>query len=313
MPAVSESIATQECAPVAAPTTKKSRAPRPARAAGTNRSAHEWRVYAAIAVAVAIAWQLGKLPMFDPRTETGYWVGVVGGSMMLLLFAYPLRKRFAFMARLGTTRLWFVVHMVLGVFGPVIVLAHSGFHIGSLNAGVALVSMLVVALSGVAGRFIYLHVHRGLGGEHETLQNLQAQLGLLDDSAVGGLAFAPQAQAAMRDLHRHVGQPQDRFSEHLRRLTVMPLQLMACRRDIRAEVRRQIRRLAEAEGWPPETLERRLRKALGLVDEHVAAVQRVAQFAAYARALSFWHVLHVPFVVMMVVCAIVHVVAVHAY
>lgn len=311
MPAVTETIAAQERPAAEAP--PRARASRPARPASTRRSAHEWRVYAGIAVAVAIAWQLGQLPAFDPRTESGYWIGVAGGSMMLLLFAYPLRKRFSVLARLGTTRLWFVVHMVIGVLGPVLVLAHSGFRIGSLNAGVALVSMLVVALSGVAGRFIYLHVHRGLGGERETLQTLQTQLGLLDDTAEGGLAFAPRAQAAMRDLHRHVGDPGDRWREHLRRLTVLPLQLMAGRRSIRAEVRRQTRRLAEVEGWPPEALERRTRKALGLVDEHVAAVQRVAQFAAYVRALSFWHVLHVPFVVIMVVCAIVHVVAVHAY
>lgn len=311
MPAASETLTTQKQAPQELPA--KARASSGARRSAGSRSAHEWRVYASIVAAVAIAWQLGQLPMFDPRTEAGYWVGVVGGSMMLLLFAYPLRKRWTFMARFGTTRLWFIVHMVLGVLGPVIVLAHSSFRIGSLNAGVALVSMLVVALSGVVGRFVYLHVHRGLGGERESLQTLQTQLGLIDDTAVGGLSFAPEAQAAMRDLHRHVGQPGDRWSEHLYRLTVLPLRLMASRRSIRAEVRRQTRRLAEAEGWAPDMHERRQRKALGLVDEHVAAVQRVAQFAAYTRIFSFWHVLHVPFVVMMVVCAIVHIVAVHAY
>jgi len=311
MPAVTDSIAAPERVAESAPS--KRRASRRNGPAPASRSAHEWRVYLAIVVAVAISWQLGQLPFFDPRTESGYWIGVLGGSMMLLLFGYPLRKRWAFMARFGTARLWFVVHMVLGVLGPVIVLAHSSFRIGSLNAGVALVSMLVVALSGVVGRFVYLHVHRGLGGERETLQGLQAQLGLIDDTAAGGLAFAPEAQAAMRDLHRHVGQPGDRWSQHLHRLTVLPLQLRARRRAIRAEVRRQTRRLAEAEGWSTEALRRRTRKAVGLVDEHVAAVQRAAQFAAYTRLFSFWHVLHVPFVVMMVLCAVVHVVAVHAY
>lgn len=288
-------------------------AKRPRRTTSPASSAHEWRVYAAIAAAVVIAWYLGRLPMFDPRTESGYWVGVGGGAMMLLLFAYPLRKRWGLLARFGSARLWFVVHMVLGVLGPVIVLAHSSFRIGSLNAGVALVSMLVVAISGVVGRFIYLHVHRGLGGERETLQTLQNQLGLLDDATEGGLAFAPAAQASMRELHRHVGEPGDRWRDHFARLTVLPVRLAVRRRALRAEVRSQLLLLAAREGWPPEMRERRVRKSLGLVDEHVAAVQRAAQFAAYARIFSLWHVLHVPFVFMMVVCAIVHVVAVHAY
>ena len=67
------------------------------------------------------------------------------------------------------------------------------------------------------------------------------------------------------------------------------------------------------EQWDSARQRGRLRKALRLVDEHIDAVKRVAQFAAYTRIFSLWHVLHVPFVFMMVICAVAHVVAVHAY
>jgi hypothetical protein len=47
--------------------------------------------------------------------------------------------------------------------------------------------------------------------------------------------------------------------------------------------------------------------------DHVAQVLRVAQLAAWERLFALWHVLHIPFVYVMVICAIAHVVAVHAY
>jgi hypothetical protein len=49
------------------------------------------------------------------------------------------------------------------------------------------------------------------------------------------------------------------------------------------------------------------------VSEYMQGVQRVAQFNTYERLFSLWHVLHVPFVYMLVLSAIAHVVAVHMY
>lgn len=46
---------------------------------------------------------------------------------------------------------------------------------------------------------------------------------------------------------------------------------------------------------------------------YLRELQDVAQFRAYERLFSLWHVLHVPFVFMLVFSAIVHVVAVHMY
>ena len=70
---------------------------------------------------------------------------------------------------------------------------------------------------------------------------------------------------------------------------------------------------AEVRGWDGPELQLRARRARELVDDYFNAVLRVAQLAAYTRLFSLWHVLHVPFVFLMVLCAIAHVVAVHAY
>jgi hypothetical protein len=193
------------------------------------------------------------------------------------------------------------------------VLAHSTFRIGSLNAGVALFSMLVVAASGVVGRFIYLRIHQGLGGQLQTLETLQAQLGAADPEAGGTLRFAPEAAARLQALQGLAGRPRDGWLGHLQRLVVLPWRLKSERRSIRRQAQASLRDMAARQGWDPATLRSRERKVAQQVARHVDAVQRTAQLSAYTKIFSLWHVLHVPFVFLMVLCAVAHVVAVHAY
>ena len=47
--------------------------------------------------------------------------------------------------------------------------------------------------------------------------------------------------------------------------------------------------------------------------DYLSSVQRAAQFATWERMFSWWHVLHVPLVYMLVLSAIAHVIAVHIY
>lgn len=286
------------------------------RGAGTLAGAHgrgDGWIYATLVVLLAGAWQLSRAGLYSAASDVGYWMGVAGGSMMLLLFAYPLRKRSATLSRLGSTRFWFVVHMTLGVLGPVMVLAHSTFRVGSLNAGVALGSMLIVAASGIVGRFIYLHTHRGLGGELQSFESLRGALGLAENAARGALGFAPEAEARLLALEAHAGRPRDAWREHLHRLVILPWHLRRERRAIEQIVDAALHRLAREEQWNADTLRERLARRRRFVREFTASVLRIAQLAAYTRLFSLWHVLHVPFVFLMVICAFVHVVAVHAY
>jgi hypothetical protein len=63
--------------------------------------------------------------------------------------------------------------MMAGIAGPLLVLFHSTFHVGSFNAAVALASMLLVVASGLVGRYLYRKIHRGLYGSRETAADLQ--------------------------------------------------------------------------------------------------------------------------------------------
>jgi hypothetical protein len=270
-------------------------------------------VYLLLTFLVWATWRISQLQLFKAGDDVGYWIGVAGGVMMLLLFTYPLRKRFRVTQGWGKLKWWFWVHMVLGVGGPLLILLHSTFHIGSLNAGVALYSMLIVAASGVVGRFIYARINRGLRGEKTTLKELQAKAGLDQEEARSRLAFTPEVERLLKAFEdRELKAPNSWFT-HVRRVFWLPLGQWWAYRQCLAALQDPIRKLAQHGNWSDDDFQKREGKCRRLIRRYLTAVTRVAQFTAYERLFSLWHVAHIPFVYLLILSAIIHVVAVHAY
>jgi hypothetical protein len=130
-------------------------------------------IYLGLAGLLVLAWKVSRAGLFEPGDNVGYWMGVAGGVMMLLLLLYPLRKYVKLLQGLGRVKLWLWGHMVLGIGGPLLILVHCTFRTGSTNAAVALWSMVVVAASGVVGRVLYTRVNRGLLAERAALRDFK--------------------------------------------------------------------------------------------------------------------------------------------
>lgn len=266
-----------------------------------------------VTVLVGFAWAIGRWGGFTAGSKTGYNLGLAGGIMMLLLFSYPLRKHFRFMHGFGPAKYWFSLHMALGILGPLFILAHSRFHVGSVNAGIALASMSLVALSGIIGRFIYTRIHHGLYGHRANLKELHELAGLNSQEVQSKLAFAPSVEIALEKFEADLAKPQ---RDPLRSAWTF-VTLWVRRRIVFIRCARELNQLykahARSQGWDHAKHQRRLKAAKKLVSVYLLSVQRVAQFNTYERLFSLWHVLHVPFVYMLVFSAIAHVVAVHMY
>lgn len=270
-------------------------------------------VYLVLAALVWLTWKVSRLGYFEAGDDVGYWLGVAGGTMMLLLFSYPLRKHFRFAHSWGRVKWWFLVHMILGIGGPLLILLHSTFRIGSLNAGVALYSMIIVALSGVVGRFIYARVHRGLRGEQTGFKELQTRAKFDQDEVRSRLAFAPTVEADLKAFEQAELQATPGWRSHLRQVFWLPIkQWFVYRRCVR-DLHGAIRKLARHGQWSRQDLQRREAMSRKLIRRYLNAVVRVAQYTAYERLFSLWHIAHIPFVYLLIISAVVHVIAVHAY
>jgi len=260
-----------------------------------------------------LSWVANRQGYYTPGSDVGYYLGVAGGIMMLTLLLYPLRKHFSFLQPLGAIRHWFKLHMLFGILGPLLIIIHSAFGIGSLNAGVAMACMLLVAGSGVIGRFIYTRIHHGLYGRRATLQEMQADLGIHTNEVRSKFHFAPPVEARLKEFGELAHTPPSGILASSWQFMTLSLKARYVRRQSMREVRRVLRAHASKRQWDREKLHLRLTTADHMIRSYLESVRHAAQFTAYERLFSLWHILHVPFVFMLVISGVVHVIAVHMY
>ena len=265
-----------------------------------------------VAFAAAV-WAVGTSGAYESGDAIGYNLGLAGGLLMLLLLAYPLRKRVRALSALGPVKHWFSMHMALGIAGPVLILLHSRFHLGSLNASIAFWSMVLVAASGVVGRFLYRRIHHGLYGRKASLEELRARAGLGAEDVRSWIRFVPEVGDALEAFGREAERAAAQGPA--RPLGFLGLGWRARRMRLRAvrALRRELPIVAAARGWDAAVLARRMSKGEKFARVYLAHAQGIAQFAAYERLFALWHVAHLPFVFMLFFSAVAHVVYVHMY
>ena len=246
-----------------------------------------------------------------PQTGVGYALGILGGSSMLLLLVYPLRKRVRALAFIGTTKRWFQAHMALGIIGPLLVLFHSNFDLGAINSNVALACMLIVSGSGLFGRYFYAHIHHGLHGRKASLAELKAyaeQLRWVTTS----VAFLPDLVSRIEHEERSIVQRCER-TLLVARPFASAVRVLLARRRLRRYVAAELCSMADGQASATERRRQLQRTARTYIDDRLAATRRVVEFAAFERLFSLWHALHLPLFLMLLVAGTVHVIAVHVY
>lgn len=264
----------------------------------------------ALPLALLLAgWLVRRYAPYSSNSDFAYYLGLIGGALMLGLLLYPLRKRVRMLQGLGPLRFWFRFHMIGGLLGPILVLFHSTFHVRSLNAAVALASMLLVAASGIVGRFIYRRIHRGLYGSRTTQGELQQSLEKQLQVVRSSLILPDGVKQEIESFARLVTcVPEGRWQRVLHFVS-----LGARRRLAGTRVRRTMARHAKSSHTALHGSLAELHELLLNMDAALRAAQTTAQFSTYERLFSLWHTVHIPFLVMLVLTALVHVVAVHAY
>ena len=268
-----------------------------------------------VVVAAVIWWGMhAHLERYiTPQRGVGYSLGIVGGSMMLLLLLYSARKRFRWLRWMGAIPAWFRFHMVLGVLGPVLILFHANFRLGATNSNVALISMLIVAGSGVVGRYIYTRLHAHLDGTEDTLEQMKAA-GERLRTQTASIEFLPGVLDAIELIERRLIARPSGVLARATHLFTAPVRMARARHLVRREIKTAMRKAMAQES---AVISRHARR-IGLVARRYAyrrldAGRRVSEFQAYARIFSWWHVLHIPLFFMLLIAGIVHVIAINLY
>ncbi len=275
-----------------------------------------WSLYLIVISLLMVAgFFMSRDNLYKPGDNVGYNIGLLGGLMMLSLLLYPLRKRAGFMRNLGILPVWFKWHMVFGILGPAMIMFHSTFYIGSINAGVALTCMMLVSGSGIFGRFFYTKIHNGLYGRQANLKQHQEDLdGSGDVKSI--LSFAPEIQnnlAEFRDFTTGTAK-----SGKLKgwRLLTLGFRVRFLSMGLVRDLEDVMYSNANEKQWnnaQMNRLDQLFYQNANFIRSYLKTLQDVAQFGTYEKLFSMWHVFHIPLVYMLAFTAVWHVIAVHMY
>lgn len=297
----------------AAPTSARPSGTQPRRTGAGLQRLSTALFFVLIALVLIDGWRNRNDQLLTAESGIGYALGIIGGSMMLLMLAYSLRKRLRWLHGLGRIKHWFRAHMLLGILGPTCILYHANFGTGSLNSNVALACMLLVAGSGLVGRYIYSRIHYGLYGRRATLEQLDADLAQLRSTLGTEVAFAePLLQHLDTQQARLRSVPSGLLAAIAYHLTI-GLRSRNLRRRLERGFSALLRRERATGTLDPAAARRLRRRFRTILRAHLATVRRVGEMHFYERLFSLWHILHVPLFLMLMVSGIVHVVAVHMY
>lgn len=267
-----------------------------------------------VALVVVAGWLASGEEYLTPEGGTGYWLGIAGSAAMLTLLIYSFRKRNKAARAIGTVKFWFRTHMLLGVVGPLLILFHANFRLGPPNSNVALFAMLIVAASGVVGKYIYGKIHMGLHGRKARAREL--------------LAAAEQLKRYLGEdvkVGAYISRELNRFSDSIAKearasvLTslwsgaVLAVRTRRMRARLISEAKRLLRIEAKTSGWSRRERREHQQRITEIVSLYSEAVLKATQLGFYERLFSLWHILHLPLFFLMLAAGLVHVWAVHQY
>ncbi len=241
---------------------------------------------------------------YIPEEGLGYFLGLTGGIIMLLAMAYSMFKYLPSLRKKIKIKAWLNLHIAMGLVGPLLIYFHSTFRIGSLNGGIALISMSLVLLSGIIGRYLYSKTHYGLGGRKAKLGELHK---LLNDE--NSLLHSPRLNNFTQNVMSH--------TRTLFQATWELFSYSIRSRWVYFRVKKELLQILKKAAADNNLTQKEYRLQKRIIKKQVRTylilLHKVSLFKLYERFFAFWRHAHVPLLFLLLASGIVHVIAVHMY
>lgn len=268
--------------------------------------------YIGIFILIYIGWKNKEFSNLTPESGAGYWLGIIGGSLMLILLLYPLRKKVRFLNMFGKIKYWFKLHMLFGVLGPVAILFHANFSLGSTNSNVAFFSMAIVASSGLVGRYLYAKIHHGLYGRKADLKELRVSLKESKNNLGSHFKLTKDVVDKIKSSERLLLRSRNIIWATL----IWPIVFIRtawAKRSIHKSLNKAFIDAGPEKGWDKKMIRSLSRDANNEVQPYIDGLYNMYGFRVFESLFSLWHFLHLPLFFMLVFTGILHVVVVHSY
>ena len=216
---------------------------------------------------------------FKPSGIYGQGLGIIGTFMITFgVTIYIARKRYNFLSKYIRLKYLLEFHIFLCTLGPILILFHTAFKFGGI-VSIAFWSMVAVVLSGVVGRFIYIQIPRTIEGRALTLgevKNMKTDLaGLLNEKYK---LESNTIQIVTNLISREDTSNNKKTLGHLRKVLN--------RKDLPKKDRVMI---------------------LKMVKHEISLSGKIARLQTMQQLFKYWHVVHMPFALIMLIIVVLHV------
>lgn len=216
---------------------------------------------------------------FKPSGIYGQGLGILGTFLIVFgVLIYIARKRYGFLAKQIRLKYMLEFHIFLCTLGPILILFHTSFKFGGI-VSIAFWSMVAVVLSGFIGRFIYIQIPRTIEGRALSLNELK-------DMKINLSKVLTDKYKLEKDISDTIIGYTD-FNQG---------------NTLKTEKRKAEKLLSET------SLPKKERKSiLKIIKNEISLSRKIERLETMQRLFKYWHVVHLPFAIIMLIILCIHI------
>ncbi len=239
---------------------------------------------------------LARYESLRPSGIESHGYGVIGTAMILIgVVIYSTRKRMRRFATFGKIRDFLDFHIFMCLLGPILVLYHTTFLFGGI-AGAGFWCMAAVVGSGFVGRYFYKFLPKDTQGHELTSRELETERRQLQESLVSSYNLDDATVSLLDGIG--VLQFDEANAGLLRTLWYLARVDLTHRLNVR-KLKSTLRR----QSVPGDSI----KEVSRIANRRMVLRQRAVVLEKIRQIFHYWHVIHLPFSMVMLVILIVHV------
>ncbi|HMN48158.1 MAG TPA: hypothetical protein PKD67_03395 [Ignavibacteriaceae bacterium] len=231
----------------------------------------------------------------EPSGTWGHGFGIIGTLMMIFGVAiYMFRKRSRKLFTVGYLKHWLEFHIFLCTVGPILVLYHTAFKFGGI-VSVSFWSMVLVVLSGVIGRFIYIQIPRTIQGKEIDIKDLISMRQELEDKLSQEMLFDSRLLKELDEL----ASPERYKSKNVFESLIFLFKDFFKIKKFLFKLKKNVIRAGFSKY--------RRKELINKAQAEIILSRRLGMLRTMQNLFRYWHIAHLPFALIMFVIMIIHV------
>lgn len=233
--------------------------------------------------------------ILKPSGVVGHGLGILGSLMMIFgVGVYMLKKRKPRLIHFGYLKHWLELHIFLCTVGPILILYHTAFKFGGI-VSVSFWSMTAVVLSGIIGRFIYIQIPRSIQGNELEIDDINAMSTNLTAKLKSEFGINGKFSQKLESIS---------FVHEYKEATLAESIAMVVRDYFRSLslIKKLNREIDEM-----DITKRKAARVKHLVKTKIVLSRRIGMLRTVHKLFRFWHIVHLPFAIVMFVIMFIHI------